>query len=196
MMKLQALKNHLKPGRVYRREDLVRWSTSVDRHLRELVDEGTLSKLAGGLYLCPKQTVFGKAPADDSALVKGFLKDDDFLFASPNAYNGLGVGTTQLYDKTVVYNHKRHGEFSLGDRTFEFRVRPRFPKKLSKEFLLVDLVNNLDRLAESKDEVLARVKERAKDLDAARLRRAADKYGNVRARKLFARTHAPEAHVA
>ena len=196
MTKLQALKKHLKPGGVYRREDLARWSTSVDRHLRELVDEGTLSKLAGGLYAYPKQTVFGKAPADDSALVKGFLKDDDFLFASPNAYNGLGVGTTQLYDKTVVYNHKRHGEFSLGGRTFEFRMRPRFPKRLSKEFLLVDLVNNLGRLAESKDEVLARVKERAKDLDAARLRHAADKYGNVRAKKLFARAHAPEAHVS
>ncbi len=36
------------------------------------------------------------------------------LLASPNAYNSLGVGTTQLYDKTVVYNHKRHGEFHAG----------------------------------------------------------------------------------
>jgi hypothetical protein len=36
-----------------------------------------------------------------------------FLLTSPNAYNTLGVGTTQLYDKTVVYNHKRHGHFML-----------------------------------------------------------------------------------
>jgi hypothetical protein len=34
------------------------------------------------------------------------------------------VGTTQLYDKTVVYNHKRHGNFSLGGRKFDFRVKP------------------------------------------------------------------------
>ena len=34
------------------------------------------------------------------------------------------VGTTQLYDKTVVYNHKRHGSFSLGGRKFDFRVKP------------------------------------------------------------------------
>jgi hypothetical protein len=57
---------------------------------------------------------------------------------------------------------------------------------LSPEFLLVDLVNNLDRLAESKAEVLARVKQRATALDAARLRRAAQDYGSVKARKFFA----------
>ena len=97
------------------------------------------------------------------------MKDDRFLLASPNAYNGLGVGTTQLYDKTVVYNHKRHGSFSLGGRTFEFRVKPSFPKELSKEFLLVDLVNNLDRLAETKEEVLARVTAQAFSYDGPNL---------------------------
>ncbi len=60
----------------------------------------------------------------------------------------LGVGTTRLYDKTVVYNHKRHGSYTLGGRTFDFRVRPSFPRTLNREFLLVDLVNNLDRLAD------------------------------------------------
>src|ERR1700688_4416389 len=185
MTKLQALKRHLRPGQVYRREDLARWSNAVDRHLKQLVSDGTLTKLAGGLYLYPKETVFGKAPAEDDKLVEAFLKDDRFLLASPNAYNMLGVGTTQLYDKTVVYNHKRHGSFELGGRTFDFRVRPRFPKTLNWEFLLVDLVNNLDRLAESKAEVLARVRERAASYDAPRLMRAARDYGNVRTKKFF-----------
>jgi hypothetical protein len=185
MTKLKELKKHLRPGQVYRRQDLARWSNAVDRHLRQLLQSGTLTKLAGGLYAYPKRTVFGKAPAEDKKLVESFLKDDRFLLASPNAYNGLGVGTTQLYDKTVVYNHKRHGEYSLGGRTFEFRVKPSFPKTLSKEFLLVDLVNNLDRLAESKEEVLARVKERVTSFDASGLQRAARHYGNVRTRKFF-----------
>jgi hypothetical protein len=185
MTKLQELKKHLRPGQVYRREDLARWSNAVDRHLKQLVNDGTLTKLGGGLYLFPKDTVFGKAPADDDRLVGTFLKDDRFLLASPNAYNSLGVGTTQLYDKTVVYNHKRHGEFSFGGRTFDFRVKPSFPRTLSREFLLVDLVNNLDRLAESRSEVLARVKERAASCDVLRLRRAARDYGNVRTKKFF-----------
>jgi len=185
MTKLHELKKHLRPGRVYRRETLAQWSNAVDRHLKALLEEGTLTKLAGGLYMHPKQTVFGRAPADDAELVSGFLKDRRFLLASPNAYNALGMGTTQLYDKTVVYNHKRHGNFALGGRTFEFRMKPSFPRKLSREFLLVDLVNNLDRLAESREEVLARVKERAASLDGHRLRRVARDYGNVKTRKFF-----------
>jgi hypothetical protein len=186
MTKAEELKKHLRPGEVYRREDLARWSHSVDRHLKRLVAEGTLTKLAGGLYAYPKQTVFGQAPAEDEKLVKTFLKGDRFLLASPNAYNSLGVGTTQLYDKTVVYNRKRHGEFALGGRRFDFRVKPFFPRKLTGEFLLVDLVNNLDRLAESRDEVLGRVKQRAADYDPSRLQKAAREYGKVGTRKFFA----------
>src|SRR3984885_11827298 len=165
MTKAQELKRHLRPGQVYRREDVAKWSNAVDRHLKQLVSDGTLTKLRGGLYLYPKATVFGKAPAEDDKLVGTFLKDDRFLLASPNSYNSLGVGTTQLYNKTVVYNHKRHGDFVLGGRKFAFRVKPSFPKKLTKEFLLVDLVNNLDQLAEAKAEVLERVRERAASYD-------------------------------
>ena len=186
MTRLQELKSHLRPGQVYRRQDLAAWSNAVDRHLKQLVEDGTLTKLAGGLYAYPKETVFGKAPAEDEKLVKTFLKDRRFLLASPNSYNRLGVGTTQLYDKTVVYNRKRHGRFSLGGRTFDFRVKSSFPSKLTREFLLVDLVNNLDQLAESKEEVLSRVRERAALYDGRRLQRAAREYGNVRAQKFFA----------
>ena len=192
MTRLEELKRRLKPGRVYRRAELADWSNAVDRHLKQFVSDGTLTKLAAGLYLYPKQTVFGKAPPEDAALVRRFLQDHRFLLASPNAYNSLGVGTTQLYDKTVVYNHKRHGDFLLGGRKFDFRLKPAFPKSLSKEFLLVDLVNNLDRLAESEHEVLARVKERAASFDAPRLQRAARDYGNVKTKRFFSRVLQPD----
>jgi hypothetical protein len=187
MTKVQELKSRLRPGQVYRRQDLAAWSNAVDRHLKQLVSEGTLTKLAGGLYSYPKKTVFGQAPAEDKKLVETFLKDSRFLLASPNAYNSLGVGTAQLYDKTIVYNHKRHGDFVLGERKFTFRVKPSFPRTLTKEFLLVDLVNNLDQLAEAKDEVLTRVKERAAEANGKRLRRAVREYGNERTKKWFKR---------
>src|SRR5436305_1440818 len=115
MAKLDDLKAHLKPGQVYRRADLAKWSTSVDRHLKQLVESGVLTKLSGGVYAVPKQTAFGKAPAEDRDVVAAFLRDDRFLLLSPNAYNSLGVGTTQLYDRTIAYNRKRHGDFVLGD---------------------------------------------------------------------------------
>lgn len=197
MTKLETLKKRLKPGQAYRRADLARWSTSVDRHLKQLVESGMLKKLSGGLYAYPKETAFGPAPASDKEVVGAFLKNDPFLLASPNAYNSLGVGTTQLYDKTVVYNHKRHGVFQLGNRKFAFRVKPRFPKSLTKEFLLVDLVNNVDQLAEAKDEVLKRVLQRAASTDRRRLRRAVRDYGNERTKKFFDRVlRSDELHAA
>jgi hypothetical protein len=49
MKRSEQLKRHLHPGRVYRREELAQWSKSVDRHARELVDQGVLKKLQNGL---------------------------------------------------------------------------------------------------------------------------------------------------
>ena len=185
MTTLQELKRRLRAGQVYRRADLTKWSNAVDRHLKELLRDGTLTKLSGGLYYRPKPTAFGLAPAGDDKLVESFLKDRRFLLASPNAYNALGVGTTQLYNETVVYNHKRHSQFELGGHAFDFRMKPSFPKALSKEFLLVDLVNNLDRLAEDRKAVLDRVKAQAMAYDRLRLERAARDYGSVRTKKFF-----------
>ena len=108
MTTLNELKKHLKKGRVYRRNELAEWSKSVDRHLDELLKEGVLEKLSQGLYYVPQTSVFGKVPPDEDVVVRSFLKDDRFLLVSPNFYNSLGVGTTQLYNKKVVYNHKSH----------------------------------------------------------------------------------------
>src|ERR1700722_1924745 len=130
MSRLNEVKQHLRPGQVYRRADLEQWSSAVDRHLQQLQNEGALTKLSNGLYYCPKKTAFGEAPAEDAKLVEAFLKDRRFLLHSPNAYNALGVGTTQLYNETIVYNHKRHGRFELGGRAFDFRFKPAFPKSL------------------------------------------------------------------
>lgn len=185
MTKLDELKKRLKRGCVYRRVDLAKWSTAVDRHIKELAKDGELVKLSAGLYLHPKETVFGKAPADDASLVEAFLKDKRFLITSPNEYNKLGVGATQLYNETVVYNHKRHGHFKLGGRKFEFRRKPSFPKRMTEEFLLVDLMNNLERLAEDSDELVSKVKKKTERLDGKALRAAARDFGSVRTRKFF-----------
>jgi len=186
MLKLNEVKKHLHPGQVYRRADFSQWSNAVDRHLRQLRKEGTLTKLSGGLYYCPKETTFGAVPADDETLVRAFLKDNRFLLTSFNAYNTLGVGTTQLYNSTLVYNHKRHGRFALGRRTLDFRMKPYFPSKLSEEFLLVDMVNNLKELAEDHEAVLRKVKEKALSMGVKALSMTVRKYGGVTARKFFA----------
>lgn len=182
---LDQLKRHVRPGRVYRREELAHWSRSVDRHIKKLTIDGTLQKLRTGLYYCPRKFEFGKAPADERELIKTFLKTSRFVVTSPNAYNQLGLGTTQLYNKRVVYNQKRHGTFRFGNRLLTFERRSNIPKQLSPEFLLVDLVNELDQLAEDRDEVLPRVREKAKEMDAKKLSRAVFLYGKASTRKRF-----------
>ncbi|MES2443924.1 MAG: hypothetical protein V4574_13935 [Pseudomonadota bacterium] len=185
MSALNELKRRLRPGQVYRREDLARWSTAVDRHLRQLVSEGRLEKVSGGVYMVPRQTRFGASPATPQKLVETFLRDDRFLMVSPNAYNGLGVGTTQLYSETVVYNRKRHGRFKLDGRTYDFRLRASVPPRLTEEVLMVDLLHNLDRLTEDKAAVLPRALARARGMDRGKLARALHDYGSARAERLL-----------
>lgn len=185
MKALEELKKHLKQGQVYRRSDLEQWSNAVDRHLKQLVDDGTLQKLAQGLYYYPMKASFGNVPPEDEKLVSAFLKSDDFLLTSPNYYNSLGVGTTQLYNKRTVYNHKRHGQFTLGGKVFDFHLKHKFPKELSEEFLLVDLLNNLNKLAEDRENVLETVKAKVLEKPESQMKRVFNAYAGERTKTLF-----------
>jgi hypothetical protein len=185
MAQLNELKKHLKRGKVYRRNELAQWSKAIDRHLAALLKDGTLQKVSSGVYYYPKESVFGKIPPEEKELVRTFLKDDRFLLTSPNAYNALGVGTTQLYNKVTVYNHKRHGEIKLGNRTFNFQMKHHFPNTLSKEFLLVDLVNNLDHLAEDPIEVIKNVAAKVPMMDHRKLSNSVREYANIKAKKIL-----------
>jgi len=186
MKQVEALKKHLKPGEVYRRADLQEWSTAVDRHLQQLVKDGTLQKLSGGLYYAPRTSVFGKTPADEHELVSAFLKDNRFVVTSPGDYNTLGVGTTQLYNERRVYNQKRHGTYKLGNRSFRFIRKPYVPAKLTKEFLLVDLVNNLKQLEENQELIFNNVKVKTREMDLKVLKKLVHEFGTVGTKKKFA----------
>ena len=179
-----TLADHLRAGHVYRRENLTRLSSALDRDLGKLVAAGRLNKLAQGLYYVPKASRFGPLPPDDDQVVQSFLRGDpDFLLFSPSAYNTVGLGTTQLYNRTLVYNRKRHGIFKLSQREFDFRVKPRFPHQLTPEFLFVDLLNNLDDLAEDRDSVLERARALWPSRVSPKLLQAVDLYGNAATRK-------------
>lgn len=188
MKELDKLKQKLQPGRIYQRKGLTRWSNAVDRHLKQLLEDGTLIKVSQGLYYYPKKTAFGNVPPDEKDLVRAFLNDDRFLITSPNVYNALGIGATQLYNQTVVYNHKRHGQLKIGKRTFDFRKKPFFPLELSQEFLLVDLVNNLERIAEDRAALLAEVEEKVTSFDRVALVKAVREFGGIAAKKFFAKS--------
>jgi hypothetical protein len=182
----EKLAHHLKPAHVYRRANLAPYSKAIDRDLAKLVQEGILEKIAAGLYYSQKKSRFGSLPPNDTSLVKAFLRDDELLLLSRNEYNSLGLGLTQLYNRTVVYNHKRHGVFKLGNKKYDFRRPARgFPKKLTPAFLVVDLLNNLNEVAEEDTETL---KIKIKKLPPELLEQAnkcAKKYGKVATKKFL-----------
>ena len=180
-----ALSHKLRTGQVYRRDELASSSNAVDRHLKQLQETGKLKKLSQGLYYVPRQSVYGDLPPDDKELVTAFLRDKDFLLFSPASYNTLELGGTQLYNRTLVYNHKRHGQFKLGNRTFDFRMKHRFPRKLSSEFLFVDLLNNLGELTEEREQFLQNAKSKARTFNRRSLLQAISNFGTVATSKLI-----------
>ena len=180
---MDLLRQHIKQGEVYRRSDLEYYSTAIDRHLAFLTKDGTLVKLNQGLYYAPKQSKFGFVPPDDRQVVESFLKDDDFLLVSPNTFNSLGLGLTQLYNTTWVYNHKRKGEFQLNGKTFEFKLKSSFPKNITREYLLVDLLNNIEDLAEDQSQTLDKLPNNIDSFNADALMKATQLYGNGKTKR-------------
>jgi hypothetical protein len=185
-VKVSPLARHLRAGKVYRREDLAPYSTSVDRELQQLVAAGRLTKAAQGLYYAPRKSVFGDAPPAEEFLLAAFLKDKEFLSFNPSVYNSLRLGTTQLYNKVIVYNHKRHGVFKLDHRNYDFRLKHRFPKpsQVTTEYLLVDMLNNLSELAEDEEMVLERAQKKLNQFDVKKLSKALADFGSVATKKL------------
>ena len=177
----------LRAGQVFRRKDLAADLPAVDRELARAVEAGLVRRVAQGLYYVPKKTPFGDAPPREEALVEKFLDDSHFLLFNPSCYNSLGLGTTQLYNTTVVYNHKRHGKFTLAGFDFDFRDKPRFPsrKQVTREYLLVDMLNNLGDLAEDPETLLKAVRASLADFDSRRLEKALADYGSARTRRYF-----------
>ena len=180
---MNLLRQHIKQGEVYRRSDLEYYSTAIDRHLAQLTKDNTLVKLNQGLYYAPKQSKFGVVPPDDHQVVERFLKDEDFLLMSPNTFNSLGLGLTQLYNTTWVYNHKRKGEFQLNGKTFEFKLKSSFPKNITREYLLVDLLNNMESLAEDQSETLNRLPNNIANFNTDALMKATQLYGRGKTKR-------------
>jgi hypothetical protein len=57
----------------------------------------------------------------------------------------------------------------------------------------VDLLNNLETLAENTNKVLEQINEKVKAMDRKKIKSAVDKYGNAKTKKLFYSTHQSQA---
>ena len=82
-----------------------------------------------------------------------------------------------------MLNQKRHGSFLLDGRSYFFHRRRNVPGKLTKEVLLVELLNNLKKLAEDPDELLDNLKSKLSSFDKKSLLTAAKRYGTYSTQK-------------
>ena len=131
----------------------------------------------------PQISKFEVLPPNDAVLVERFLKDDEFLIVFPNLFNSVGLGLTQLYHTSWVYNYKRKGEFTLNGKKFEFKLKSSFPTQLTQEFLFVELLNSLEDIVETPE--LSQIQSKIKDFDSTVLVQMSQKYGSGRSRKIL-----------
>ena len=187
MEAMERVGRRMELGEIYRRAELVGYSRSLDRDLRVLVEAGELWKLWRGTYHRPEYCVSGRVPPDYHKMLRAFLRSDDFLIVSPSMYNSLRVGTTQLYNIWLIYNHKRSGRIKVLGQSYHFFTSRRFPRNPDLPFHYVDLINNLRMLEEDHDSVRRHVARHAVELGIERMRRVAQAYGTPGTIRFFTR---------
>ncbi len=147
----------LNPGSVYRTAHLGRWGANPTRLARRLEAEGRLRRLAQGLYYAPRNSRFGEVPPSDEALLDAFFDGSPWVLTGPPRWNALGLGSTQLFARPLVYNTKVSGPREVGGRPFEFR-RVAFPADPPAEWFVIDLARNAERVGLDQDELLSRLR--------------------------------------
>ena len=97
----------------------------------------------------------------------------------PDQWNALGLGSTALHVHPLVYNTKRTGTFKLGRRTYELR-RVAFPREVSAEWFIVDLLRHTDSAGVDRADILAQLAAALKRgrFDREQLLRMAEQFGS------------------
>jgi len=126
---LEQLKRHLRLGRVYRREDLLPWSRSVDRHLKQLTLDGTLQKLRTGLYYSPRNLKFGEAPADVARIGQGILENRPFYGYLTECIQPTGTRDDSAVQQTGRLQPEAAPDISSRQSTGHFRAPHELEKK-------------------------------------------------------------------
>ncbi len=134
----------LQEGRVYRTEEFRDADSNPTRLVKRLVAQGRLTPLRQGLYYAQRVSSFGPVPPREDELLRAFFRGKPYLRTGPSVWNALGLGTTMVEARPLVYNTTRSGTVELAGRLFELR-RARFPRRATPEFFVVDLLENRAR---------------------------------------------------
>ena len=167
------------PGRVYRTHELLAFAANPSRWAKRLVEQGVLRQPYHGLYYVPVPSNFGPVGPRPEELLRAYFHGEPFLITGPYFWNALGLGTTQMFAVSLVYNHKITGIVAVGGSRYWFR-RVRFPSPPPIEWFIVDLLHNERHMGEDTnglDGLLVRAL-RDERFDARRLREMAEEYAH------------------
>jgi len=184
----QAASPILEAGRAYRTRDLRRWGANPARLAKRLVSEGRLRQAAPGLFYVPLESRFGQAPPRAEEILRTFLGGSDFVITGPPRWNALGLGATAMFAATLVYNHRRSGEFILDGQRFLLR-RVLFPQNPPPEWFVIDLLEHHGMAGAALPELEARLVATLASgrWDRDRLRAMAEGFGTQATRDLIER---------
>jgi hypothetical protein len=184
----QAANPVLEAGRAYRTRDLRRWGANPARLAKRLVRQGKLRQAAQGLFYAPLESRFGQAPPREEEILRAFLGDSDFVITGPPRWNALGLGATAMFAATLVYNHRRTGEFTFDGQRFLLR-RVLFPRNPPPEWFVIDLLEHHGMVGASLSELEARLVTTLASgrWDRDRLRAMAEVFGTQATRDLVGR---------
>jgi hypothetical protein len=73
----------------------------------------------------------------------------------------------------------------LNGKHFEFKLKTSFPKTVTKEFLLVDLLNHLEYLAEEQDSVINKLPSKLKVYNLTELMKITQQYGSGKTKRIL-----------
>jgi len=184
----------LAPGTVHRTSTLRRWDSNPSRLAERLEARGELQRLGHGFVYVPRQTRFGPAPPTDESLLDAFFDGTPYVVTGPLRWNALGLGSTALHVRPLVYNTKRTGTLTIGGRTFDMR-RVAFPVDPPPEWFVVDLLRNAGTVGVDRADLLERLTDRVArgQFDRTRLLDMAARFGRGEEMDLLRRALAQEA---
>lgn len=149
----------LPPGEVHRTAALRRWDSNPSRLAERLEARGELQRLGHGFVYVPRWTRFGPVPPTDESLLDAFFDGTPYVVTGPLRWNALGLGSTALHVRPLVYNTKRTGTLTIGARTFDMR-RVAFPVDPMPEWFVVDLLRNAGNVGVDRADLLERLTDR------------------------------------
>lgn len=124
--------------------------------------------------------------------IRKFLGSDEFILAGTRAWYGnrVLIGQTLIHCVTTVYNKKIEGVYRIDGVSERCRFfKENFPLTTSREFWLVDILNNIMGLDITESEAVTNIRIRISEnvFNVETLLQECDRYGKEPARTIIAK---------